>query len=60
MPAEGPGTLQSCNEISLYVRQALMSGDLDNAKKYTSLLQAKGYADPEFMQLCANYEICDL
>jgi hypothetical protein len=60
MPAEGPGTLQSCNEINLYVRQALMSGDLDSAREYSSLLQAKGYADPEFMQFCAEYEICEL
>ncbi|MDX2427659.1 MAG: toll/interleukin-1 receptor domain-containing protein, partial [Xanthomonadales bacterium] len=60
MPDEGPGGLQSCNEIDLFVRQALMSGDLDSARGYSSLLQAKGYYDPEFMQLCANYDICDL
>jgi len=60
MPDEVSGEPQSCNEISLYARQALMSGDLDSARKYTSLLQSKGYADPEFMQLCEEYEICDL
>ena len=59
-PDSGRGEPQSCNEINLYVRQALMSGDLDSAREYSSLLQAKGYSDPEFIQLCAEYEICDL
>ena len=59
IPELGPGELQSCNEINLNVRQVLMSGDLDSTRKYSSLLQAKGYHDPEFMQLCAEYEICD-
>ena len=58
MPDTGPGALHSCNEINLYARQALMSGDLDSAREYSSLLQARGYYDPEFMQLCAKYEIC--
>jgi len=59
VPAEGPGALHSCNEINLYIRQALMSGDLDSAREYSLLLQDKGYYEPEFMQLCAGYEICE-
>jgi len=60
MPGKGSVALKSCNEMNLYVRQALMSGDLDSAREYSSLLQANGYADPEFMQLCGEYDICDL
>lgn len=57
---EGYGESQSCNEINLAVRQALMSGNLDNAGKYSARLLSKGYKDPEFMQLCERYEICEL
>ncbi len=57
---ETPGNPQSCNEINLYVRQAVMSGDMESAREYSSLLQARGYFDPEFMQFCTKYEVCKL
>jgi len=57
---KGPREPQSCNAMNLNVRQALMSGDLDSAREYSALLLAKGYYEPEFMQLCAKYEICEL
>jgi hypothetical protein len=60
MPDEGPGNLLSCNEIDLRARQAVMSGDLESAREYSSVLQAKGYLEPEFMQFCTKYEVCKL
>lgn len=58
--AEGTDTPQSCKEIDLRARQAVMSGDLDRAREFTALLQAKGYLEPGFMQFCAKYEVCKL
>lgn len=60
VPGAGSMELQSCKEIKLYTLQALMSGDLDSAQEYSSLLQARGYSSPEFIQLCSEYEICSL
>lgn len=60
--ARGAGSreLQSCKEINLAALQALMSGDLDSAREYSSLLLTKGYSGPEFIQLCSEYDICKL
>lgn len=60
VPGAGSKQLQSCKEINLSVLQALMSGDLDSAKEYSSLLLTKGYSGPEFIQLCSEYDICKL
>lgn len=56
---EDEDKLQNCTEIDLRARQAVMSGDLDSARKYSALLQTKGYYEPEFMQLCTKYEVCN-
>jgi len=49
---------QSCQEVDLHARLAVMSGDMENARVYSSLLQARGYNEPEFMQFCTKYEVC--
>jgi hypothetical protein len=60
VPGAWSKELQSCNEINLSVLQSLMSGDLDSARRYSSLLLTKGYSDPEFIQICSEYDICEL
>ncbi|HEY5775105.1 MAG TPA: toll/interleukin-1 receptor domain-containing protein [Xanthomonadales bacterium] len=50
--------LKSCEKIDIQARQAVMRGDFDRAKKYSALLPAKGYFEPEFLQFCAKYEVC--
>lgn len=56
---EGADKLQSCTEIDLRARQAVMSGDLERAREIAALLHTKGYYEPEFMQFCATFEVCE-
>lgn len=53
------GTLQNCTEIDLRARQAVMSGDPDQAREFAALLRTKGYHEPEFMKFCAKFEVCE-
>jgi hypothetical protein len=56
----GPIEPQSCDEVDLRTRQAVMTGDMDRAREYSALLGRKGYREPEFMQFCTQYGICKL
>jgi hypothetical protein len=51
---------QSCQEVDLRTRQAVMTGDMERARAYSALLVSKGYQEPEFMQFCTQHQICNL
>ena len=57
---EGTADPQSCLEVDLRTRQAVMAGDMERAGEYSALLLNKGYQEPEFIQFCTQYEICKL
>ena len=48
----------SCNELRLAAMRAMLLGQPDAAKRYTSDLLGKGYLDPEFINFCREYDLC--
>jgi len=49
----------SCGAASLAAQQAMMRGDKETARNYTSYLLAKGYYEPEFIKFCKEYDLCE-
>jgi len=56
--AEGSHGPQSCKELDFSARQALIAGDLERAREYSAVLHQKGFLEPEFMQICVDYNFC--
>ena len=54
-----PGSVKSCTDTSLAARLAMMRGDKDRARDYTSYLLNRGFFDPEFIVFCRDYGICE-
>jgi len=54
-----PDSVKSCSDTSLAARLAVMRGDKDLARYYTSYLLNRGYFDPEFIGFCRSYGICE-
>lgn len=50
----------SCADRSALARQALLEGDLDQARAQTEYLQSQGYFEPHFVSFCRAYELCHL
>lgn len=51
-------SLQSCFELDIASRQALMSNDRGQAQIYVSQLTENGYHEPEFKRFCFEYGLC--
>lgn len=49
---------QSCFELDIASRQALMMNDQDQARAYVSNLAGNGYHDPEFKRFCFEHGLC--
>jgi hypothetical protein len=50
----------SCVDRSALVRQALLEGDLNQARAQTEHLLSQGYFEPHFVSFCRAYELCRL
>jgi tetratricopeptide (TPR) repeat protein len=50
--------LQSCSDLDIASRQAVMSDNSDKARSYVSRLIEKGYHEPEFKRFCFDYGLC--
>jgi len=51
-------SLQSCAELDIASRQAVMAGDRQQAQVYASRLLQRGYNEPQFKRFCSDYGIC--
>lgn len=51
-------SLQSCAELDMASRQAVMAGDRQQAQVYASRLLQRGYNEPQFKRFCSDYGIC--
>ncbi len=52
-------TVESCDDASLAAQLAVMRGDNERARGYTSYLLEKGYFDPDFVRFCSEQQLCD-
>ncbi len=50
--------LQSCSELNIASRQAVMAQKKDEAGTYVSKLIEKGYHEPEFKRFCFEFGLC--
>ena len=48
-----------CPDLNVASRQYMMSGAAEQARIYVSRLIGKGYREPEFMQFCSEYRLCE-
>lgn len=48
----------SCATQANLVRQAILSGELEQAGKMTNDLLARGYYQPNFIRTCRQYDLC--
>ena len=51
-------SLQSCTELNIASRLAVMTGDNRQAQNYVSRLLRSGYNEPEFKRFCSEYGLC--
>jgi len=54
-----PSRVTSCKDTSLAAKLAVVNGDVGLAKAYTDKLLAKGYFDPEYIQFCRQFGLCE-
>ena len=51
-------SLRSCSEIDIAARQALITGEHEQARDYVSQLTERGFHEPEFKRYCFDYGLC--
>jgi hypothetical protein len=49
---------QTCHERANLVRQAILTGNEDGARRIAASLLESGYYDPGFIRICKLYDIC--
>ena len=49
---------QTCRARANLVRQAILSGDDDGARRVAASLLESGYYEPGFIRVCKRYAIC--
>jgi hypothetical protein len=49
---------QSCAAQANLVKQAIISGEIDQARSMTAGLLARGYYEPSFIRTCRLYDVC--
>jgi len=54
-----PEKAKSCNDAGLAARLEIMRGNTSLASDYTLYLLEKGYFEPEFVDFCRNYNLCN-
>ena len=54
-----PEKARSCNDADLAARLEIMRGNNSLASDYTLYLLEKGYFEPEFVDFCSSYHLCD-
>ena len=52
--------MENCSDASLAARLAVVSGDLERAKRYTDYVLNKRYRDAGFISFCKQYQLCAL
>jgi tetratricopeptide (TPR) repeat protein len=55
----GRKSMESCDDASLAAQLAVMRGDKELARGYTSYLLEKGYFEPQFVAFCKEQKICN-
>jgi len=55
-----PGVLRSCEDALISAKEYVIEGDLEKAAQPVRYLQERGYADPEFVQFCTKYGLCQI
>jgi len=49
-----------CQDLNIAARLYVISGAPEQARIYVSRLIGKGYREPEFMQFCSEYGLCEM
>lgn len=49
---------RSCTEADTAACLYVIRGDMDKAAAEARYLRSKGYADPNFMRFCRQYDLC--
>lgn len=52
--------MENCSDANLAARLAVVSGDLERAKRYTDYVLNKRYRDAGFISFCKQYQLCEL
>ena len=50
--------VRGCFQANLAAHQAIMRGNKDTARDYTSYLLDKGFYEPAFISFCEEYDLC--
>jgi len=54
-----PDNVQSCADAALAARLAVARGDQDLAAQYVDYALDKGYYEPDFIDFCGQYSLCE-
>jgi len=54
-----PNAVKSCNDAGVAARLAVARGDLDRARNLVDFALQKGYYDPDFIEFCRRYGLCE-
>ena len=50
---------RSCTEADSAARMYVIANEKDNAADEVAYLQARGYADPNFIRFCKQHDLCE-
>lgn len=56
---DNAGRSRGCADAGMAVKQAVMFGNLVQAREFSDYLVDHGYRHPEFMRVCREYDLCE-